>query len=348
MDNFKQLSLDLGESNSIMADSTLQQSTAQHLTLLEKIEKSKNSLRLACDMSKEFYGKPLIITYSGGKDSDVLLHLAETTLNTDEFEVMNSHTTVDAPETVYHIREVFKRLEEKGVKTFIDYHKKDGNTITMWNLIPYKISPPTRLARYCCQILKETGTPNRLACLGVRRDESAKRRGRDTFGIRTSTYDKAQFYSLEHAQEVFKDAQEMQDPVWDCTLIKNMREHGDVVVNPIYEWSDCDVWDYIKQENIKTNPLYERGYKRVGCILCPMATYKQKKREMKDYPTYKQAYIHAFDEMLKEMRRRQNDPSYRGCKKEIRWKNGEDVFWWWIEEGKRNCKGQIGLFDENS
>ena len=343
---FEQLSFDIGIENDIIADSTAQHSTAQHLSLSEKIEKSKHSLRLASDMSKEFYNEPLIITYSGGKDSDVLLHLAEITLSSNEFEVMNSHTTVDAPETVYHIREVFKRLEENGVKTTIDYHKKDGKTLTMWNIIPYKISPPTRLARYCCEILKETGTPNRLVCLGVRADESRKRKGRDTFGIRAATYDKAQFYSLDHAQEVFKDAQEMQDPVWDCTLIKNMREHNDVVVNPIYEWSDRDVWDYIRQEDIKTNPLYKRGYKRVGCILCPMATYKQKQREMAEYPTYKQAYIHAFDEMLKEMHRRSNDPNYKRYNKEIRWKNGEDVFWWWIEEGRHNCKGQMELFGE--
>lgn len=76
----------------------------------ELVERSKKILTLAADMSKTYYGKPLIITYSGGKDSDVLLHLAESCLKPDEFEVLNSHTTVDAPETVYHIRETFERL----------------------------------------------------------------------------------------------------------------------------------------------------------------------------------------------------------------------------------------------
>ena len=80
------------------------------MTLEEKIAKAGKTLRLAADMSKEYYGKPLVVTYSGGKDSDVLLHLAEKNLNPDEFEVVNSHTSVDAPETVYHIREVFKRI----------------------------------------------------------------------------------------------------------------------------------------------------------------------------------------------------------------------------------------------
>lgn len=72
-----------------------------------KIEKSKEVLRLARDMSLEYYGKPLVLTYSGGKDSDVMLDLAINALLPNEFEVINSHTSVDAPETVYHIRKVF-------------------------------------------------------------------------------------------------------------------------------------------------------------------------------------------------------------------------------------------------
>ena len=97
-------------------------------------------------MSKDYYHKPLIITYSGGKDSDVMLHLAETCLDPTEYEVLNSHTTVDAPETVYHIRDTFKRLEDKGIKATVDYHVENGKRITMWNLIPSKLMPPTCLS----------------------------------------------------------------------------------------------------------------------------------------------------------------------------------------------------------
>ena len=82
--------------------------------LKEKIEKAGRALQLAAKMSKEYYDKPLIVTYSGGKDSDALLHVALEYLEPDEFEVLNSHTTVDAPETVYHIRETFEMLEEGG------------------------------------------------------------------------------------------------------------------------------------------------------------------------------------------------------------------------------------------
>lgn len=292
-------------------------------------------------MSKEYYGKPLIITYSGGKDSDVLLYLAENCLDVGDFEVLNSHTTVDAPETVYHIREVFKRLEKQGIKATAHFPKdKDGNPITMWNLIPKKKMPPTRLQRYCCAVLKETSTPHRVAALGVREAESTGRQGRNTFGTRGGTLEMAIFFSLDHAEEVHQEAKELNDPVWDCTLIKTMREHKDTIVNPIYEWTDADIWDFIRQEGIETNPLYEKGYYRVGCIGCPLATYKQKLKEFTDYPQYKKAYINAFQKMCDI--REAEGKEQRGA-----WSDGESVFNWWIEEGKHNCKGQYNLFDED-
>ncbi len=71
----------------------------------ELIDRAIEKLQLAAKISEQYYGKPLIIAYSGGKDSDVLLALAR--MSGIKYELINSHTTVDAPETVYHIREVF-------------------------------------------------------------------------------------------------------------------------------------------------------------------------------------------------------------------------------------------------
>ena len=332
----EQLKLDIqGIKTDSLTDRQTDRQTDQPQTLNEKIEQSKKALKLAAEMSKIYYGEPLIVTYSGGKDSDVMLHLAESCLDSNDFEVLNSHTTVDAPETVYHIRKVFKRLNKKGIKTTIDYHKKaDGTNITMWNLIPQKLMPPTRIVRYCCQVLKETGTPNRICALGVREAESTKRQGRDIFATRGASTQKLYFFSLDHALEVHQESQEIQDDAWDCTLITKMKEHSDTMVNPIYKWNDTDIWDYIRIEHIEVNPLYSHGYDRVGCIGCPLASYHQRIKEFNDYPQYKKAYIRAFDKMLEERKKRG---------KSCQWKNGQEVFDWWIEENKHNVKGQLEL-----
>lgn len=165
--------------------------------LMEKIERSKKILKLASDMSEHYYHKPIIICYSGGKDSDVLLRLAMECLEPKEYEVLHSITTVDSPITNRYVNDIFKELEEKGIKCSKSIPLgKDGKPTNMWKLIVEKQIPPTRLARYCCQVLKETKTPDRVAVLGVRSAESAKRQNRDVFGVRGGHTAKLHFFLL--------------------------------------------------------------------------------------------------------------------------------------------------------
>lgn len=129
-------------------------------------QKAIKRIQFASELSLKHYNKPLVCTYSGGKDSDVMLELFRRA--GIPFEVHNSHTTADAPQTVRHIRKVFKSLEEKGIKCEIEMPKYKGEHITMWKLIPLKLMPPTIFSRYCCAVLKETGCPNRYIATGVR------------------------------------------------------------------------------------------------------------------------------------------------------------------------------------
>jgi phosphoadenosine phosphosulfate reductase len=310
----------------------------------EKIDKAYKILRLGADMSKEFYHQPLIVTYSGGKDSDVILQLALECLNHDEFEVMNSHTTLDAPPTVYHIRETFKRLNALGVNTFIKYPRdKEGKFVSMWTLMPKKLIPPTRIQRYCCQILKEQSTPNRMIATGVRASESTQRSKRNEVEYRERERKKwpQSKYSYEHAQEVFKDAMarkgEPNSEVWDCRLIENARKKKDTIVNPIFTWNDKDVWNYIHDRNVKYNPLYDMGYKRVGCVGCPLGGRKNQLKEFKDFPKYKDLYIKAFDRMVQERIKKQ--------RANTTWYDGKSCFEWWIRD-MNQVEGQMKLFEE--
>lgn len=119
---------------------------------LEKV--SIERLREGAQMSELYYQQPLLICYSGGKDSEVILDLA---LKAGiDFEVQHSHTTADAPETVYHIRKRFKELEDKGINCVINYPYYKGQRTSMWKLIQQKEMPPTRLMRYCIAIILKT------------------------------------------------------------------------------------------------------------------------------------------------------------------------------------------------
>ena len=122
---------------------------------LDKEQQAIERLRLAAQMSEAYYGQPLVITTSGGKDSDVCLYLAA--VSGIRYEVQHNHTSVDAPETVYHVREQFRRLELAGVKCTVNYPVYKGVPVNMWTLIPQKLMPPTRTVRYCCAVLKEQG-----------------------------------------------------------------------------------------------------------------------------------------------------------------------------------------------
>jgi len=116
-------------------------------------------------------------------------------------------------------------------------------------------------------------------------------------------------------------------------VIERCAVRGRVVSNPIIDWEHRDIWDYIRSNHMSYNPLYNMGYKRVGCVGCPMAG-KNRYKEFADFPKYKAAYIRAFEKML---------VAIHAAGKETKWKNGEDVFRWWMQD--QNIEGQLCLAD---
>lgn len=261
-------------------------------------------LQKASKMSLEKYGEPLIVTDSGGKDSSVCKALAERA--GIQFKVVHGHTTVDAPETVYFIREESKRLENKGIEFEIKYPYYKGKRTSMWSLIPEMGFPPNRFQRYCCSILKEYVGKNKFIATGVRWAESEKRK--NNRGV----------YEVKKGVIFNDDNDETRKQFEQCVL------NGGRTVNPIIDWSDEDVWDYINSEKIITNPLYMCGNKRIGCVGCPLASKKERYRQFNKWPKYKENYIKAFERMLEKRKS-------KGKIDEI-WTDGNKVFNWWMGE----------------
>lgn len=275
-------------------------------------------LQLAAQMSETYYNAPLIVTTSGGKDSDVCLYLAKAA--GIRFEVQHNHTTADAPETVYHVREQFRRLEAEEIKCTINWPAYKGRPVTMWTLIPQKLMPPTRLVRYCCAVLKEGGGAGRMITTGVRWAESASRKKKR--GIYETM-----------PRDISKKIIINNDNDDKRRLFENCKLQAKRVCNPIIDWTDADVWDYIRAEKIPMNPLYACGFKRVGCIGCPMAGKRGMQFEFTCYPTYKRAYTRAFDAML-AVRRERGLPTD--------WETGVEVMHWWLTDGVLPGQMEIG------
>lgn len=167
--------------------------------------------------------------------------------------------------------------------------------MTIWKLIVKKMMPPTRLVRYCCEYLKERGGDGRTVVTGVRWAESARRSKR-----------------------------RMNEPCF-----KSSRKF---YLNPIIDWSDEDVWEYIKTSGIKYCHLYDEGFKRLGCIGCPMAG-RGRIKEFKRWPKYEAKYRKAFAATATERNLKQCSKEWADSHPLLSsWVDGEAMFEWWMKE----------------
>lgn len=212
------------------------------------------------------------LAFSGGKDSVVIKALAD--MAGVKYDAHYNLTTVDPPELVHF------------VKSFDDIHidaqtYEDGRRITMWNLIPKESMPPTRIVRYCCRYLKETNGYGRVTVTGVRWAESVNRRknqGEMTIYSKSAAkeLDKAgiQYTQTQRGGVVLNlDNADSRDAMEMCYRTRK------TLINPIVDWDDDEVWEFIHKYNIPYCKLYDEGYKRLGCIGCPMGSTKHRLSE---------------------------------------------------------------------
>ena len=172
--------------------------------------------------------------------------------------------------------------------------------MSMWDLIVKKRMPPLRTVRYCCEVLKESGGTGRLTITGVRAAESVKRSKRRQ--IETCYSDGTKSY-----------------------------------LHIIFHWSTDEVWEYIHTNNLPYCCLYDEGFKRLGCICCPMGGWKSQRKQAERYPKYKALYIAAFDRMIQQQIADGIEPKS---------KTGIELWDKWTSPPKeKEAEGQSGIFD---
>ena len=233
------------------------------------------------------------VAFSGGKDSQCVYHLCK--MAGVKFDAHYAVTSVDPPELIYFIREHYPDVE-------FTRQYKNGKPVTMWSLIAEHTLPPTRKVRYCCEYLKEAGGQGRVVVTGVRWAESANRR--NTHGVldlqgkpkktqKLAEEIGADYRLNKHGEVILND---------DNDEARRMMEHcfrtQKTMVNPIVDWTDEDVWQFLNENNIPHCCLYDEGFKRLGCIGCPLSGSKNMIRDFERWPKYKNAYIMAFQKMI--------------------------------------------------
>jgi phosphoadenosine phosphosulfate reductase len=163
--------------------------------------------------------------------------------------------------------------------------------MTMWEGILIH-GLPLRQRRWCCEVLKEHDGNNRVLLQGIRWEESARRRKR--WDIYTP---------------------------WHGGSSKSKRV-AKGFVSPIIDWSRDDVWEFVKMFSLPYCHLYDEGFRRLGCILCPFNQGRTLRMEMERYPKIVNAYRRAANRYIE---RRQKEGV-------IKFKSGDEYFNWWLNE----------------
>ena len=265
----------------------------QHsIELMQKAEK----IALTYDAEDGFF-----LAFSGGKDSQALYHCA--VLAGVKFRGHMNFTSVDPPQVIRFVRQHYPDVVTHAPSKSIYQLAIDRGIL------------PSMRIRWCCADLKESAGAGKVTLIGIRAQESTRRAKRHEVEVSNRKFsgDLDGFYAWRE-EEIAKQEEK---------LIRKMKREGkkvnedyfsvekpdevrcingkdSILISPIFEWSEQDVW-YFLNEVVKVPhcELYDQGYKRIGCILCPMSSYRQKVKEMKMFPHVKRGWIRA----IKEIRR---------------------------------------------
>jgi phosphoadenosine phosphosulfate reductase len=219
----------------------------------------ENLIKIAIDNLKRFEPKEgYFLAFSGGKDSICCYQLLK--LSGCKFESHYSITTVDEPFVKPFIR-----------KNYTDVIF-DRPKLSMFQLIVKKGILPGRIARFCCEFLKEYSGKSRLVVTGIRNAESFNRSKRRLLEIDSR---------------------------------KQMQ--GKAYLNIICKWSENDVWEFIKKYKLIVPDYYANDCRsaRGGCVGCPFSGVRTQRKDFIKYPRYKTAYLKAISKAMERGRFKQ-------------------------------------------
>ena len=198
----------------------------------------------------------ILVQFSGGKDSQACLIKSVKDYGKDKVTAVFCDTGWEHADTYNHINDVVIKLgvplvtlKSKKYNNFVDMSVKRGRF-------------PSTMARFCTSELKVipmidyilSQDESFIIIQGIRANESKAR----------SRYD----VEFSYFKEYFND--EVKGLYHKKAVLEWCKKHDASVLRPIFRWSAQDVIDYILSNGQRPNPLYERGFSRVGCFPCIM------------------------------------------------------------------------------
>jgi len=195
--------------------------------------------------------KPVTVAFSGGKDSLATLLLTLKAIG-QKIKVLFIDTGIEFPETV---RYTLRLLQQLGMEN--NLLVKHVNKNVFWQTVK-KLGPPGRDYRICCktnklgptaQLIRENFPNGCLTFIGQRRYESERR--------------------------------SKEPKIW-----RNPWVPGQIGASPIHDWTALQTWLYIFKAHIPYNPLYETGFFRIGCWVCPALKLAEIENIKKTHPSF--------------------------------------------------------------
>ena len=208
------------------------------------------------------------LAFSGGKDSQALYHVAQ--MAGVRFKAHMNLTSVDPPEVIRFVKRQYPDVELIKPR------------MSIFEMAKKKHLLPTRRFRWCCAEYKEINGAGKVTLIGIRKQESARRSKRNEVELGNHKFSGNFDQWSEHEEKMVA-----------CVGGKDK-----ILVSPIIYWTERDVREFLNINNIPHCKLYDEGYSRIGCILCPMSNYKSKIRDMKRYPHAKRNWIKTIQWLI--------------------------------------------------
>lgn len=254
--------------------------------MLYSIELLRKAEKIAMNYDKD---DRFFLAFSGGKDSQALYHIAE--LGGVKFKAHMNLTSVDPPEVIRFVKKCYPDVELAKPKESI------------YSIAIRKKILPTMRVRWCCAEFKESAGAGKVTLIGIRHEESSRRAKRNEVEISSrkfsGTLDELEEYRQEQKakkarKKSQKDGVNMMNADQEQTL-GCIHGKESLLISPIIHWTERDVWEFLNQVvQVAHCELYDEGWRRLGCICCPMSSAKHRRMEELRWPHVKRNWIKAI------------------------------------------------------